>query len=89
VVWVQGIKNNEKNFGLNEEDLALYRHFASNPHVIFCLFGSPYALSLFPKTANILVAYEDDEAAHRAVRRILRGEKQAVGRLPISLELGK
>lgn len=84
VVWVRGLKNNEKNFGLRDEDLALCRDLASNPNVIFCLFGSPYALSLFPSAAKILVAYEDDEAAHRAVWRILKGEKQAVGRLPIS-----
>jgi beta-glucosidase-like glycosyl hydrolase len=84
VVSVRGVSHNEKNFGLTAEEIALCQNLPSKSEVIFCLFGSPYALSLFPETAKILVAYEEDEASQKAVLKILKGDRQAVGHLPIS-----
>lgn len=63
VVSLRDIAPNEKNYGLTDEQLAFFTQLASQKKVVFCLFGTPYAVSLLPINATILVGYEERGSA--------------------------
>jgi beta-glucosidase-like glycosyl hydrolase len=52
---------------------------------IVCFFATPYALKSFPV---VLLAYENDPEAQRAVLRVLRGQVQATGKIPVYFSVG-
>lgn len=58
---------------------------AMGDRAILCFFASPYALKSFTKIKTILLAYENDPDAQRAVLQILQGNEKAKGRLPVTI----
>jgi beta-glucosidase-like glycosyl hydrolase len=83
VVSLKGIKPNAEAYGLTPETLSTLHTLATQTHLIICLYGTPYTLSLLPQNATLLVAFEDDPCAVQAVMNILYGRQKAKGRLPI------
>ena len=53
--------------------------------VVLCVFGTPYVLTDFPRTQGCLTTYSSTIAAVEAGVRILFGETESRGKLPISL----
>ena len=52
-------------------------------------YGSPYGLSDLPwrnHLSGVLVAYKDSESNQKAAAKVLTGEIEAVGVLPVSVE---
>ena len=81
VIAIRGLNHRKENFGLSSEALTLMQ----TPEAIFCVFGTPYVLSLLPPTAKVLIAYEEDEVAQKTTLEILKGKRKAVGLLPIDI----
>ncbi len=52
---------------------------------IVCLFATPYALKDFNAFKTLIVGYENDEEAQKAVLTVLLGKRKAQGKLPVSL----
>lgn len=74
----------QQNFGVFKETQTVVSDLmAQGKKVLVVLFGSPYSVSLFPKNIPILVAYEDDPDAQKAIAEILRGQRQVLGQLPV------
>lgn len=59
---------------------------ALGDRAIVCLFATPYAAKSFKKVQTIVLGYENDPEAQRAVLRVLRGEAQPKGILPITVD---
>ncbi|NTV02749.1 MAG: glycoside hydrolase family 3 protein [Chlorobiaceae bacterium] len=53
--------------------------------IVFVSFGTPYLLARFPEIGTALCAYSTSERAESAVVRVLNGEIEPAGRLPVSL----
>ncbi|MBA2340670.1 MAG: hypothetical protein H0V88_09755 [Pyrinomonadaceae bacterium] len=53
--------------------------------VVGISFGNPYLLGSFPQLRTYMVAYGDMPSLQRAAARLLLGEIDVTGRLPISL----
>jgi beta-N-acetylhexosaminidase len=53
--------------------------------VIFVSLASPYYLSLIPDADGYVCAYGGQPSSQRAVARVLRGERVAEGRLPVTI----
>lgn len=76
-----------QNFGVSSGVQKLVADLCSQrKQVLLVLFGSPYSVMLFPKTVPIVVAYEDDPDAQKAVAEILLGQRQVAGQLAIRFE---
>lgn len=71
-------------FRANLTEAEIERINAFSDRSILCLFCSPYALKQFPHHRSILIAYEKDPEAQKALYKVLTGEKIAKGILPIS-----
>jgi len=69
---------------LTEEVIAKINSLSDR--AILCLFTTPYALTHFKNFQTILIAYENDVEAQAAVFRVLKGEKQAKGHLPVTVD---
>jgi beta-N-acetylhexosaminidase len=77
----------DQNFGVSSGAQKLVTDLcAKGKHVLLVLFGSPYSVMLFPKTVPIVVAYEDDPDAQKAVAETLLGQRQVAGQLPIRFD---
>jgi len=59
----------ERNYGFSPDCIDLIR---SLPKSILCLFGTPYALSLFSHPGPLLIGFENDPDAQEAVLSILQ-----------------
>ena len=79
----------QRNFGLNENDIALMDSLAKKTKVILTLFASPYSLNLLPDSNHftaIVVAYEDRDEAQSIAAQIITGGLPAKGHLPVSVK---
>lgn len=56
-----------------------------NKPVLMVAFGSPYIIRQLPGIKNYLITYSLTEAAQRAAAKVIFGEIEAKGRLPISI----
>jgi beta-glucosidase-like glycosyl hydrolase len=81
VISLRGLEPRLKNYGLTEEHLQFFKELSSKKSVVFCLFGTPYAVRLLPKNSTILIGFEEE--AQQAVLEILSGEQKPIGLLPI------
>lgn len=74
-----GLSKEESDFckGIKEEQTAL--------ETIFAHFGTPYAVSILPKESTILVGYEVANESFDAMADVLVGEKEAKGKLPVTV----
>ncbi len=77
-------KPNEK-YGASTESIQFIKKLSQKHPIILCVFGNPYVLKYFPSASTIVVGYEDEPEAYRAVAKILYGESLAVGKLPVSI----
>ncbi len=71
----------KENFGIPLEVLQAIE--ACGDRAIVCLFGTPYALTLFRGCKSVLVGYEPE--AEEAVFQVLKGIELPQGKLPIHL----
>jgi beta-N-acetylhexosaminidase len=58
----------------------------ANPNTILLLLGSPYDLSMFTNISTIICAYEYTPLSTESLIKVLTGEAEAMGRLPVELE---
>ena len=76
-----------KNYGINDETVNFFNRLVAQNDVILNLFACPYALDLFRinnSVKGLLVGYQDEVPAVKAVAKILTGEMTAMGTLPVS-----
>ena len=76
-----------KNYGINAETVKFCNRLVAQNDVILNLFACPYALDLFRinnSVKGLVVAYQDEVPAVDAVVRLLAGELEAKGILPVS-----
>lgn len=62
---------------------ALDELYQIHSNLVICLYETPYAISLLPKNAIILIAFEEDPIAEKVVGEILDGTRKAKGRMPV------
>lgn len=77
-----------KNYGINDETVKFFNRLVAQNDVILNLFACPYALDLFRINNNvkgIVVAYQDEVPAVNAVVKLLSGDMEARGTLPVSV----
>ncbi|WP_256010818.1 glycoside hydrolase family 3 protein [Desertivirga xinjiangensis] len=68
----------------------LNRFIAELPgrNIVTCLFANPYTLSALPgieKSKTIIVNYQNSDEAQRASAKVLSGQMNASGRLPVTV----
>jgi beta-glucosidase-like glycosyl hydrolase len=72
-----------------EEHVAALESLIKKHHPILVHYGSPYGLSNLPwkqELGGLLVAYKDSESNQKAAAKVLTGEIEAIGELPVSVE---
>lgn len=81
----QRLRAGRDRAGLLEGQGALIeRVLASGRPVVLITFGNPYVVSRFRDAGVVLVAYDQTIATADAVASVLRGERDAPGRLPVT-----
>ena len=78
----------DKNYGINDATVKFFNRLVAQNDVILNLFACPYALDMFRINNNVkglVVAYQDEVPAVDAVVRLLAGEIEAHGKLPVSV----
>lgn len=74
-----------RNYGISEGDIDIVSKLSSETQVVLDIFASPYALNLFdmngPKA--ILVSYHERPAAQRSSVKMIMGEANHFGTLPV------
>ena len=76
-----------KNYGIPEETVKFFNRLVAQNDVILNLFACPYALDMFRinnSVKGLVVAYQDEVPAVNAVVRLLSGELEVHGTLPVS-----
>ena len=76
-----------KNYGITDETVKFFNRLVAQNDVILNLFACPYALDMFRinnSVKGLVVAYQDEVPAVDAVVRLLSGELEAHGTLPVS-----
>ncbi len=77
----------DKNYGIpNSIDDLIISLKNQGKQVTVVLFGTPYAIPLVNEADDILIAYEDWPAAHKAVADIISGKKVSTGILPVKVK---
>ncbi len=74
---------------LAEEHVKALESMVKKYHPVLVHYGSPYGLSNLPwkeDLGGLLVAYKDSESNQKAAAKVLTGEIEAVGELPVSIE---
>ena len=77
-----------QNYGINDGTVKFFNRLVAQNDVILNLFACPYALDLFRlnnSVKGIVVAYQDEVPAVNALVKLLLGEMEAVGTLPVSV----
>ena len=78
----------DKDYGINEATVNFFNRLVAQNDVILNLFACPYALDRFRinnSVKGLVVAYQDEVPAVDAVVRLLSGELEAHGTLPVSV----
>ena len=76
-----------KNYGINDETVKFFNRLVAQNDVILNLFACPYALDMFRinnSVKGLLIGYQDEVPAVNAIIKILAGEMEAHGTLPVS-----
>lgn len=77
-----------KNYGITDATVSFFNRLVAQNDVILNLFACPYALDLFRinnSVKGLVVAYQDEVPAVESVVRLLAGELEAKGALPVSV----
>ena len=72
-----------------EEHVQALESLVKKHHPVLVHYGSPYGLSDLPwkeHLGGLLVAYKDSESNQKAAAKVLTGEIEAVGVLPVTVE---
>ena len=72
-----------------EEHVPALTSLVKKHQPILVHYGSPYGLSALPwldELGGLLVAYKDSESNQKAAAKVLTGEIEAVGELPVTVE---
>lgn len=72
-----------------EEHVPALANLVKKHQPILVHYGSPYGLSALPwldELGGLLVAYKDSESNQKAAAKVLTGEIEAVGQLPVTVE---
>lgn len=75
------------NYGISEETVNFFNRLVAQNDVVLNLFACPYALDMFRinnSVKGLLVGYEDEVPAVKAVVAIMSGLQNAKGTLPVS-----
>ncbi len=89
LISVHNVKLKAKdNFGFTSELLELLNSILSmkNTHLVF--FGNAYALDKIANldaASSILLAYQENSYTHEYASQIIKGEMNALGKLPVSI----
>ena len=77
-----------KNYGINDETVKFFNRLVAQNDVILNLFACPYALDMFRinnSVKGVVVGYQDEVPAVNAVVKLLSGEMEPHGTLPVSV----
>jgi CubicO group peptidase (beta-lactamase class C family) len=77
----------KQNYGISQQCIALVQKISAQNMSVLSIFGNPYSLSLFADAAPtkaILIGYQDNAYAHKAMARAILGEIDCKGSLPVS-----
>ena len=77
-----------KNYGINNATVNFFNRLVAQNDVILNLFACPYALDMFRinnSVKGLVVGYQDEVPAVDAVVRLLSGELEPHGTLPVSV----
>lgn len=77
-----------KNYGINDETVKFFNRLVAQNDVILNLFACPYALDMFRinnSVKGLVVGYQDEVPAVNAVVKLLSGELEPHGTLPVSV----
>ena len=77
-----------KNYGINDATVKFFNRLVAQNDVILNLFACPYALDMFRinnSVKGVVVGYQDEVPAVDAVVRLLSGELEPHGTLPVSV----
>ncbi len=74
-----------KNYGLSNSVFSLVENLQNRTKVLQILFGNAYSLKNFSNAKNILCAYEDVPASHKAVAQAIFGVNPIRGKLPVNV----
>ncbi len=77
-------KFREQNYGLSFKALDCVKELFKTHCLIAVVFGTPYSLSLIPEADVVVMGYEDDPDAQMGCAKILFGQLDALGHLPIN-----
>lgn len=75
-----------KQYGLNDQNSMLFRHFSRHPRAIITLLGNPFILGKIPELAacrSLLLGYQQSRYTEQAAAQIIFGALPASGTLPI------
>ncbi|MCR5658653.1 MAG: serine hydrolase [Bacteroidales bacterium] len=78
----------DKNYGINEATVKFFNRLVAQNDVILNLFACPYALDMFRinnSVKGIVIGYQDEVPAVNAVVKLLSGELEPHGILPVSV----
>ena len=78
----------DKNYGINDETVKFFNRLVAQNDVILNLFACPYALDRFRinnSVKGVVIGYQDEVPAVNAVVKLLSGELEANGTLPVSV----
>jgi beta-N-acetylhexosaminidase len=81
VVSLRNLDPKKVDCGMTKDALTFFKELSSKVDVIYCVFGTPYAVKLLPQQSTILLGYEED--AQKAVLRILTEELKPTGVSPV------
>ncbi len=79
-------KRNHITFGISPLLINFIKQTVTQKTVV-TLFGTPYAAKLFGNTDTLVVAYQPEPEAQEAAALVIKGECEAQGLLPITLNL--
>ena len=77
-----------KNYGINDETVKFFNRLVAQNDVILNLFACPYALDMFRinnSVKGLVIGYQDEVPAVNAVVKLLSGEMEPHGTLPVSV----
>ena len=77
-----------KNYGINDATVNFFNRLVAQNDVILNLFACPYALDMFRinnSVKGVVIGYQDEVPAVNAVVKLLSGELEPHGTLPVSV----
>lgn len=78
-----------RKYGLTPENTQIITTLAQKPKIVFCLFGNPYILTKIPElkmTKTMIMAYQQNVYAERAVGQMIFGALAAEGKFPMVID---